>query len=172
MCSRAAMRASFTCHRVRHRGGPRCGHGKAFRALQQRLTRSGCHLVSMHMAQICSGNGGVPIFRGAKGTQHSPLRSTASRGCPGACRACRSTTTELVQLCCHSMKRCFQHCVFFLQTWGHVNEQCLVLGVSQTCLPLCARAWLRCDVEGNEAAGGDAKVQSAVMSGMEGAGRG
>ena len=32
-------------------------------------------------------------LQGTKGTQRSPLRSTASRGCPGACRACRSTTT-------------------------------------------------------------------------------
>ena len=128
----------------------RCGHGKAFRAcprgpspctavfcgaaqpprvhlLQQRLTRTPRQATSMHMPQICRSDACVSMFGGTKGTQCSPLRCSALRGCPGACCACRSATTGLSKLRCHSMQRCFQHLVLCVQRSSHMRHHWLAL---------------------------------------------
>ena len=132
------------------REGPRCGQGEAFRTcsrgagprcavccgaarpprlhlLQQRLECTAARLAGMHMPHIGRGHAGLPRLQGTKGTQGSPLGCSASRGCPGTCGACSSTSTERPQLCCDSMHRGFQHRVFLLQAWGHGNGHCLLL---------------------------------------------
>ena len=95
--------------------------------LQQRLTRTPRQATSMHMPQICRSDACVSMFGGTKGTQCSPLRCSALRGCPGACCACRSATTGLSKLRCHSMQRCFQHLVFCVQRSSHMRHQWLAL---------------------------------------------
>jgi len=68
-----------------------------------------------------------PCLAALRGTQGSPLRCSALRGCPGACCACRSATTGLSKLRCHSMQRCFQHLVFCVQRSSHMRHQWLAL---------------------------------------------